>query len=103
MNDRWFYNGSQIEVTKHFTYLGIVFSSGGSFSENQKKLAGQAQKAIFALQKMLQKFDDIKCDMYCDLSHKLITPILCYGSEVWGFNRGDTIERNTENGIQKIT
>ena len=61
MNDRWFYKGSQIEVTKHFTYLGMVFSSGGSFSENQKKLAGQAQKAIFSLQKMLQKFDDIKC------------------------------------------
>ena len=37
MNDRWFYNGSQIEVTKHFTYLGMVFSSGGSFSKNQKK------------------------------------------------------------------
>ena len=64
VNDRWFYNVSQIEVTKHFTYLGMVFSSGGSFSENQKKIAGQAQKAIFSLQKMLQKFDDIKCDMY---------------------------------------
>ena len=67
VNDRWFYNGSQIEVTKHFTYLGMVFSSGDSFSENQKKVAGQAQKAIFLLQKMLQKFDDIKCYMYCDL------------------------------------
>ena len=51
MNDRWFYNGSQIDFTKHFTYLGMVFSSGGSFSENQTKLAGQAQKAIFSLQK----------------------------------------------------
>ena len=61
VNDRWFYNGSQIEITKHFTYLGMVFSSGGSFSKNQKKLAGQAQKAIFSLQKMLQKFDDNKC------------------------------------------
>ena len=71
----------------------MVFSSGGSFSKNQKKLAGQAKKAIFSLQKMLQKFDDIKCDMYCELFDKLITPILCYGSEVWGFNRGDTIER----------
>ena len=30
--------------------------------------------------------------MYCDLFDKLITPILCYGSEVC-FNRGDTIER----------
>ena len=70
----------------------MVFSSG-SFSENQKKIAGEAQKAIFLLQKMLQEFDDIKCDMYCDLFDKLITPMSCYGSEVWGFNKGDTIER----------
>ena len=52
----------------------MAFSSDGSFSENQKILAGQAQKA------MLQKLNDIKCDMYCDLFDKLITPILCYGS-----------------------
>ena len=37
VNDKWFYNGSQIEVIKHFTYPGMAFSSGGSFSENQKK------------------------------------------------------------------
>ena len=80
VNDRRFYNGSQIEGIKHFTYLGMAFSSDGSFSENQKILAGQAQNAIFSLQKMLQKLDDIKCDMYCDLFDKLITPILCYGS-----------------------
>ena len=33
---------------KHFIYLGAVFSSGGSFLENQKTLAGQAQKAVFS-------------------------------------------------------
>ena len=51
---------------------------------------------------MLQKFDDIKCDMYCDLFYKLITPILCYGSEVWGFIRGDTIERVHLQFLKKI-
>ena len=76
VNDKWFYNGSQIEVIKHLTYLGMVFSSGGSLSDNQKKIAGQAQKTIFSSQKLIQKFDDIKCDMYCDLFNKLITAIL---------------------------
>ena len=31
VNDRWFYNISKIEVTKHFTYLEMVLSSGDSF------------------------------------------------------------------------
>ena len=75
MNDRWFYNVSQIEVTKHFTYLGMVFSSGGSFSENQKKLAGQAQKAIFSLKKCFRNLTILSVTCI-DLFDKLITPIL---------------------------
>ena len=35
----------EIEIVKHFTYLGIVFSTGGSFSEAQSALSGQALKA----------------------------------------------------------
>ena len=87
----------------------MVFSGGSSFSKNQKTLAGQAQKVIFPLEKMLQKFDDIKCDMYCHVFEKHITPILCYRNESWGFNRGDTIlftvhlqflrEKNMLNGL----
>ena len=92
-NDKWFYQGGPLEVVKHFTYLGIVFSSGGSFSENQKTLAGQAQKAIFALIKMLKKFEHVTHDIFCDLFDKMIMPILCYGSEVWGFHCGDAVER----------
>ena len=84
VNDRWFYNRSQIEWF-------ILWKS--------KKIA---QKAIFSLQKMLQKFDDIKCNMYFDLFDKLITPILCFGSEVWGFNRGDKIERVHLHFLKKI-
>ena len=47
--DKWFYKGSELEIVTHFTYLGIVFSSGGSFSETKKTLAGQGQKAVFSL------------------------------------------------------
>ena len=35
----------EIEIVKNFTYLGIVFSTGGSFSEAQSALSGQALKA----------------------------------------------------------
>ena len=38
----------EIEIVKNFTYLGIVFSTGGSFSKTQSALSGQALKAIFS-------------------------------------------------------
>ena len=55
VKDKWYYVGKELEVVKHFIYLGAVFSSGGSFLENQKTLAGQAQKAVFSLMKLLNK------------------------------------------------
>ena len=49
------YEGEALEIVKSFKYLGIVFTPGGSFSETQNTLAGQAQKAIFKLSKYLYK------------------------------------------------
>ena len=51
----FYYNGHQLEIIKIFKYLGIVFTVGGSFAEAQNTLAGQAQKAIFKLNKYLYK------------------------------------------------
>ena len=78
---------------KKFTYLGIVFSSGGSFSETFKTLSGQSLKAIYKLQSYLYKFTDISVVHKLELFDKLILPILNYGSEVWGYNKADCVEK----------
>ena len=87
------YEGSPIEIVKHFKYLGIVFTTGGSFSETQNTLAGQAQKASFKLNKYLYRFTFISPKHKLDLFDKLISPILNYSSEVWGFCQANAIER----------
>ncbi|MCG8032789.1 MAG: hypothetical protein JAZ03_11525 [Candidatus Thiodiazotropha taylori] len=87
------YGDTVLEITSKFTYLGIVFTSGGSFSEAQATLSGQAQKAIFALNKHLNRFVNVSPSHVLDLFDKLISPILCYASEVWGFSKANSIER----------
>ena len=89
----FYYNGVALDIVKDFKYLGIVFTSGGSFSEAQNTLAGQAQKAIFKLNKYLYKFTYISPKHKLDLFDKLITPILNYFCEVWGFVQASAIER----------
>ena len=89
---RFTYNGTEIEIVSRFSYLGIVFTSGGSCKEAQRTLAGQALKAIFALNKYLYKFAYLKPSHVLDLFDKLISPILNYGSEVWGFHKASAIE-----------
>ena len=86
------FKGSNIEIVKKFCYLGIVFTAGGSSFETQKTLAGQALKAIFTLNKYLHKFTSLMPAHILDLFDKLISPILNYGSEVWGFNKATAVE-----------
>ena len=41
-----FENG-RLEIVNKLTYLGVVFTPGGSFAETQNMLAGQARKVLF--------------------------------------------------------
>jgi len=87
------FDNVEIEIVKNFTYLGIVFSTGGSFSEAQSALSGQALKAIFQMNTYLHKFTSLSVQHRLYLFEKLITPISNYGSQVWGFAQGACIER----------
>lgn len=84
-NLTFFNNDVELEIESTFSYLGIIFSSGGSFSNTQITLAGQAQKAIFKLNSYLYKFTDISPKHTLELFDKLVCPILNYAAEVWGF------------------
>ena len=90
---KFYYSNVELSIVNHFSYLGIVFSTGGSFSECHKTLAGQALKAIFTLNRYLYNFINITPRHKLELFDKLVTPILNYGSEVWGFSQAKQIER----------
>ena len=90
---KFYYNGIEIEIVNTFSYLGIVFSPGGSFSNTQITLTGQAQKAIFKLNSYLYKFTNISPRHTIELFDKLVSPILNYAAEVWGFFQAIHIER----------
>ena len=87
------YEHQVIEIVKTFKYLGIVFTTEGSFSEAQNMLTGQAQKAIFKLNKYLYEFTFVAPKHKLELFDKLISPILNYSCEVWGFCQANAIER----------
>ena len=92
-NLKFYYQDHELEIVSSFSYLGIVFTTGGSFSNAQVTLSGQAQKAIFKLNGYLYNFSDITPKHVLNLFDKLVTPILNYGSEVWGFCKANQMER----------
>ncbi len=65
-------------------YLGIRFSTTGSFLATKQMLADQARKATFKLYQYRNSFVNISPTLSMELFDRLIAPILCYGSEVCG-------------------
>ena len=91
-NLNFVYNNINVEIVNKFCYLGVVFTSGGSSFETQKTLSGQALKAVFTLNKYLYNFTALSPSHKLELFDKLVSPILNFGSEVWGFYKSSAIE-----------
>ena len=87
------YEGQPIEIVNQFNYLGVVFTCGGSLTSAHSTSAGQAQKAVYKLNKYLYKFTYISPKHKLDLFDKLVSPVLNYCSEVCGFVNDLSMER----------
>ena len=91
-NLKFHYNETEIEIVSKFNYLGMVFTTGGSFAQTMESLNGQALKGLYKLQSALQKYPNASVSHRLELFDKLIVPILNYGSEVWGYNDATQLE-----------
>ena len=73
-------NDACLEIVQHYTYLGILFSSIGSFNQACKALYDKALKSFFKLKQLNPRNNVV---MAMKLFDMLVTPILIYGSNIW--------------------
>ena len=78
------YGSSTIEVVSEYVYLGVTMMYSNKYAKAMKKQMDQARKAQFALLINARKLC-LPIDIQCDMFEKVVSPILLYGSEVWGF------------------
>ena len=82
----------EVEVNDSYTYLGLLFNYNGNLCHSRKKLVDQARKALYALYR--KKYNlAIPVDLQLKLFDSLVTPILLYSSEIWGFECISNIEK----------
>ena len=93
MNDFWFNGDFLIEVVDSFQYLGLILSYTGKFLCAQKDLASRGLRAMYALRNNVSQLVDLDVNMLLNLFDKMVTPVLSYGCEVWGFHTASAIER----------
>ena len=78
------YKDLVIENVKQYTYLGIVFSSSGSFTNAKTEMAKKGLKALFKFRKVFsESMPGVKTLLH--VFNHTIRPVLLYGSEVWGY------------------
>ena len=85
-------NNETLEIVKEYKYLGILFSSSGSFLAAKKLIAAQATRAMFCL---LKKARSLLLPIYIqiDLFEKTVKPILPYWCEVIGTDNINILEQ----------
>ena len=90
-NDRWRIGNQCLEVVDKFRYLGLVFSSTGKWVNHFKCTKVSAKKALAGLRKLTGKLGGIPLKLGLHLFESLVTPILLYGSELFGFKVHDAL------------
>ena len=86
------YRGKSIEQLPTFNYVGIVFTSNGTFHNAIKTLFGKANRALSDLF-TITRGKEIPLTIMLDLFDSFVASIMYYSSEVWGFLTSELVER----------
>jgi hypothetical protein len=82
----------KLEIVSEFIYLETMFQRTGSFKKNKINLADKASKALYdILNKGRVHNLSVSCQL--DLFDKIIISMLTYGSEIWGYENIDILEK----------
>ena len=74
---------TRLEQKGSYNYLGIEISASGSFNLAINTLCNKARRALYAIKCKFGK-TNIPARIWLKIYNFLITPIMLYGSEVWG-------------------
>ena len=84
--------GDEIETIKEFKYLDVLFTKNGRFVQHIKYLSALAKKSMQLLRKRIVNLH-LPVDCQLKLFDQTIVPILLYGSETFGFENLQPLEK----------
>ena len=90
-NYTFYLNNIALETVNSFKYLGLNLYKNGCWNRTQKDIA---EHASFAMRNLFQTFNyiELPISQKCKLFDSLVSPILNFGSELWGVHEATNIE-----------
>ena len=92
-HDHFFHGHDVLKVSVSVSYLGLTLSSHGKFLLTQRNLADRGLKAVYKLLKDTHHLYDPDLKFMCSLYDKLVSPVVHYNCEIWGFHAEREVER----------
>lgn len=83
-NSNLLYKGTYIERVATYKYLGLLICSNGKFNNTILDRHNKAQKAYYQIRGVLSTTGNVSRKLALTIFDKQITPILLYGSCIWG-------------------
>ena len=76
-------NGTALEVTNEYQYLGIKFTPSGSMTLATNELCAKASRAWFSISNIIYTNKRMPVKRAMELFDSLVTPVALYASEFW--------------------
>ena len=90
--DRFYFDGNNVEIVNTFSYLGLLLNYNGKFNVTQKHIAALGKKSLFCLMKEVKKHN-FNIKTLISLFDTYVSPVLNYCGELWGYVKAQDIER----------
>ncbi|CAB0010777.1 unnamed protein product, partial [Nesidiocoris tenuis] len=89
----FFYDGAAVEVVNRFNYLGVSFATSGKFNQNADEAVRRGEQACHAILRVVNQGRAGSLETWKKLFGGLIASTTLYGSEVFGLNHLEKLER----------
>ena len=89
---KWYYDNQELNIVNSYVYLGVLLNYNGKFQATQKRFASQGGKALSSVLNTLKNLY-ITPKQQCYMFDSLVSSVLNYASELWGFHQAKDIEQ----------
>ncbi|MEW8548219.1 MAG: reverse transcriptase family protein [Candidatus Thiodiazotropha sp.] len=91
-NEKWTFDGQRLDVVNCFSYLGLSLSMQLSFNRMASDQATKAKRVLISLLNSLYDLGQLPKDIFFKIFDRKISPLLLYGSEIWGCLKRESVE-----------
>jgi hypothetical protein len=84
---KWFFDNQILEVVSNFSYVGITLTQPLSLNRMASEQAYKAKRVLISILSQLYDYGQLSPKVFFNIFDTKISPILLYGSEIWGIHK----------------